>query len=274
MPTKPKASSTQTKKATISPSLPKTRRINFSFLGKINITYVLFFLLMIASFLIGVLVTKVQYLEKGVTLNNAVGNTGTTGQDQALAPQQPTGPVDVAVGQLPPLGDENAPITLVEFSDFECPFCEAFYTDALPQIKKEYIDTGKAKLYYRHFPLTSIHPNAQIAAEASECANDQGQFWAYHDLLFGNQQEWAALTGDAVNSKLVEYATSLGIDSGSFQECLTSGKFADNVNKDLNEGAQAGVDGTPATFINGYLVVGAVPFEDFKAQIEAQLENK
>lgn len=274
MPTKSKTTSSSTKKESASSSLPKTRRINFSFLGKINITYILFFLLMIASFLIGVLVTKVQYLEKGVTLTNNIGTAGGTPiQDQALAPQQPTGPVDVAVGHLPPLGNEDAPITLVEFSDFECPYCASLFTDILPQIKKEYIDTGKAKLYYRHFPLAAIHPNAQIAAEASECANDQGQFWAYHDLLFDNQQEWASLTGDAVNSKLVEYASSLGIDSGSFESCLTSGKFAENVAKDLEEGAQAGVDGTPGTFVNGYLVVGAVPFEQFKAQIDSELEK-
>ena len=277
MPTKAAAPKTPEKKPDNSSRLPKTRKLSLNFLAKINITYILFFLLIIASFLIGVLVTKVSYLEKGVTVNNAAAGTNTNGtidQNQAAAPQQPTGPVDVAVGHLPVLGDENAPVTLVEFSDFECPFCEALFTDTLPQIKKDYIDTGKAKLYYRHYPLTSIHPNAQIAAEASECANDQGQFWNYHDLLFGNQQEWAALSGDAVNSKLVEYATSLGIDSGSFQECLTSGKFTDNVNKDLNDGMSAGVDGTPATFINGYLLVGAVPYEQFKAQIDAQLNDK
>ena len=142
-----------------------------------------------------------------------------------LAPQQPIGPVDVAVGNLPPLGDEDAPVTLVEFSDFECPFCNAFFTDTLPQIKEEYIDTGKAKLYYRHYPLASIHPNAQITAEASECANDQGQFWAYHDLLFENQQEWAALIGEAVNEKLAEYASGLGLSVNEFNDCLTSGKF-------------------------------------------------
>ena len=271
MPTKPSPDKNQAKKST-SPSLPKTRKINFNFLSRINITYVLFFLLIIASFLIGVLVTKVSYLEKGVSVSpNTTGTTDPTAQE--YIPQQPTGPVDVAVGNLPALGDENAPVSLVVFSDFECPFCQAFYTDALPQIKEEYIDTGKAKLYFRHFPLTSIHPNAQLAAEASECVNEQGQFWNYHDLLFENQQEWASLTGEAVNEKFTEYATSLGLNSGSFQECLTSGKFTENVNKDLEEGATAGVDGTPATFINGYLTVGAVPYEQFKAEIEARLEE-
>lgn len=262
-------------KSTITPKLPKTRKINFNFLAKTNITYILFILLIIAAFLLGVLVTKVQYLEKGIALS---GNSDTTGTneltDENLAPQQPTGPVDVAVGNLPPLGKEDAPVTLIEFSDFECPFCNSFYTDVLPQLKKDYLDTGKAKLYFRHFPLTSIHPNAQLASEASECANDQGQFWDYHNVLFENQNEWASLTGGTYEAKLTEYATSLGLDSSSFQECLTSGKFTENVNTDLEEGAQAGVDGTPATFVDGYLIVGAVPYDQFKVQIDAQLENK
>lgn len=234
----------------------------------------LFLLLIVAAFLIGVLVTKVQYLEGGSTVNTGIG--GNQGGDQFAGdsfPQQPTGPVDVAVGHLPPLGDEDAPVTIIEFSDFECPFCESLYTETLPQIKEEYLDTGKAKLYYRHFPLTAIHPNAQISAEASECANDQDQFWNYHDQLFDNQGDWISLSGDAVNEKLVEYAGTLGLNTGDFESCLTSGKFADNVTEDLSDGSAAGVDGTPAVFINGFLTVGAVPFEEFKAAIDAQLEN-
>jgi len=274
MPAKSASPKDETKKSNLTPKLPNTRKINFNFLAKINITYILFALLIIAAFLLGVLVTKVQYLEKGI---GASGNTNTIGAneltDQNLAPQQPTGPVDVAVGSLPALGNEDAPVTIIEFSDFECPFCGAFFTDVLPQLKTEYIDTGKAKLYFRHFPLTSIHPNAQLAHEASECANDQGQFWGYHDILFENQNEWASLTADTFNTKLTEYATTLGLNSGSFQECLDSGKFTESVNKDLEEGSAAGVDGTPATFVDGYLIVGAVPYEQFKAQIEAQLEN-
>jgi protein-disulfide isomerase len=271
MPTKSQSSKTHPE-LSISSSIPKIKKLNFSFFGKINITYILFALLIIAAYLLGVLVTKVQYLENGVSPSgNTVANADL---EQNTGPTQPTGPVKVDVGNLPPLGDENAPVTLVEFSDFECPFCEAFFTDSLPQIKKEYIDTGKAKLYFRHYPLTAIHPNAQIAAEASECANDQDQFWNYHDKLFINQTEWTPLTGEAITDKLVEYATTLGLSADEFRTCLTTNKFADNVNKDIQEGSAAGVDGTPATFINGYLTVGAVPFAEFKAAIEARLEDK
>lgn len=95
----------------------------------------------------------------------------------------------VKVGDLPALGKENAPVTLIEFSDFQCPFCGRFYSGAEAQIKKEYVETGKVKIYYRDFPLIQIHPGAQKGAEAGRCANDQGKFWQYHDLIFANQDK-------------------------------------------------------------------------------------
>jgi protein-disulfide isomerase len=93
----------------------------------------------------------------------------------------------VGVGNLPPRGNLNAPVTFIEFSDYECPFCSRFYTDAEQQIMKEYVNTGKVKFYYRDYPLTSIHPGAQKAAEAARCAGDQNKYWEYHDLVFTNQ---------------------------------------------------------------------------------------
>ncbi|HLD01366.1 MAG TPA: thioredoxin domain-containing protein [Patescibacteria group bacterium] len=101
--------------------------------------------------------------------------------------------VVVAKGHLPFRGNEKAKVTVVEFSDFQCPFCKSFFDNALQEVKKQYIDTGKIAFFYRHYPLTQIHPNAQIAAEASECANEQGKFWEYHDLLFQNQDAWSNL---------------------------------------------------------------------------------
>lgn len=100
---------------------------------------------------------------------------------------------EVEIGHLPTLGKKST-VTVVEFSDFQCPFCEQFFSNTWPQLKKEYIDTGKITFAYRHFPLTSIHPNAMPAAIAAECANEQGKFWEYHDLLFQNQKEWSDLT--------------------------------------------------------------------------------
>jgi protein-disulfide isomerase len=118
-----------------------------------------------------------------------------SGNRSPLTPEEASGSaqINVAKGHLPVLGNEKAKITIVEFSDFQCPFCERFFIDTLPQLKKEYLDTGKAQLTFRHFPLTSIHPNAQKAHEASECANEQGKFWEYHDLLFQTQQSWSEL---------------------------------------------------------------------------------
>ena len=160
-------------------------------------------------------------------------------------------------------GDFNAPITLVEFSDFECPFCERHYP-TLSQILDEY--KGKVRLVYKHFPL-GFHPNAQKAAEASECADEQGKFWEYHDKLFANQPNGYSL------EKFKQWAKDLGLNSGKFDACLDSGKFAQKVQADYQEGAQKGVNGTPATFVNGQLVSGAVPYGSFKQIIDDLLSQ-
>lgn len=233
---------------------------------KINIVYILGALLLVASFLIGVLITKVSYLE---------GNGGTTATqptDESGAIEI-TGPVDVEEGHLPVLGNKDAKVTIIEFSDFQCPFCKTLFDESLAQIKKDYVDTGKAKFAYRHYPLNSIHPNAQITAEASECANEQGKFWEYHDQLFTYQSDWETLSGEELNTKLSEYATAVGIDGAALLSCVTSNKYADKVEEDIAAGNEIGVDGTPATFINGIRISGAVPYEEFKAEIEKALEE-
>ncbi len=117
------------------------------------------------------------------------GNRSPLTEDEASGAAQ----MEVAKGHLPVLGNDDAKITIIEFSDFQCPFCKQFYTDTLPQLKSEYLDTGKAQLTFRHYPLTSIHPNAETAHRASECANEQGKFWEYHDLLFETQDSWSGL---------------------------------------------------------------------------------
>jgi protein-disulfide isomerase/copper chaperone CopZ len=155
-------------------------------------------------------------------------------------------------------GDFNAPITLVEFSDFECPFC-ARHFPTLNKILSDY--QGKVKLVYKHFPLP-FHPNAQKAAEASECAAEQGKFWEYHDKLFENFSQGYSL------EKFKQWAKELGLDANRFNNCLDSGKYAQKVQKDIQEGNQKGVDGTPATFVNGQLISGALPYEAFKQIID------
>lgn len=164
----------------------------------------------------------------------------------------------------PFLGDPNAPVTIVEFGDFQCPFCRRFHAQTLPLIIDEYVKTGKARFVYRDFPLSSIHEQAQKSAEAAECANEQGKFWPYHDLLF-QRQEGLSIS----NYKL--WAGELGLNQGQFNSCLDSGKYSAEVEKDAEDGRKAGVTGTPATFVNGRLVSGAVPFAQFKAVIEEEL---
>ena len=160
-------------------------------------------------------------------------------------------------------GDFDAPITLVEFSDFECPFCERHY-QTLNKILNDY--SGKVRLVYKHFPL-GFHPNAQKAAEASECADEQGKFWEYHDKLFGGLQ-----VGYSVEN-FKKWTKDLGLNSGKFNDCLDSGKFSQKVKDDYQEGLQKGVNGTPATFVNGQLVSGALPYDSFKQIIDNLLSQ-
>lgn len=160
-------------------------------------------------------------------------------------------------------GDPNAVVTIVEFSDYECPFCARFYNDAYQQIKSEYIDTGKIKMIFRDFPL-GFHKNAQKAAEAAECAGDQDKYYEMHDQLFEN-----GVTGGVESFK--EYAKIIGLDQNQFDECLDSGENAKEVQDDFKAGQAAGVKGTPAFFINGELISGAQPFSVFKEKIDAYL---
>lgn len=157
-------------------------------------------------------------------------------------------------------GPAEAPVTIVEFSDFQCPFCRRAEA-TVKRILDEYGD--KVRLVYRDYPLP-MHSNAHRAAEAAECAQDQGKYWKYHDLLFENQR--------ALDEKsLIAYAKQVGMDEKTFAECLKSGKHRSEVDKDIEDGNRAGVSGTPSFFINGRPLSGAVPFAQFKEVIDAEL---
>jgi protein-disulfide isomerase len=163
----------------------------------------------------------------------------------------------------PAQGPSNAPIELVEFSDFQCPYCER----AFPTIKQVLSTYGnKVHFVYRNYPLPS-HPNARPAAEAAQCANEQGQFWAYHDRLFGDQSK---LKDDDLKAT----AASLGMDAAKFNACFDSHKYKQRVDTDLQAGNEAGVNGTPAFFVNGRLLSGAQPFDEFKKVIDEELARR
>lgn len=214
--------------------------------------------------------------------NGGSGTLGVTGQAVGNQPTQPSdggvpSNIKVSVDDDPVLGEKDAPVTIIEFSDFECPFCGRFYTQTEKQIIDEYINDGKVKLVYRDFPLTSIHPYAQKAAEAGECADEQGKFWDYHDLLFEKQGEWAASAGGTGVSQFKEYATTLKLDTKKFNECLDSGKYEEEVTKDSGDAVAAGGRGTPYfVFLNADgevagAVSGAQPYANFQAAIESTL---
>jgi protein-disulfide isomerase len=165
---------------------------------------------------------------------------------------------------------------MVEFSDFQCPFCAKFFKETYSQIKSKYIDTGKVKLVFRHYPLP-MHQNAQKAAEAAECANRQGKFFEYHDLLFENSQSDGS--GLAMED-LKKYADQLGLNKGTlgfgkdkFNQCLDRGEAAETVKKDVSDAQSAGISGTPSFFVNGKKIVGAQPFANFEQAIEEALKK-
>lgn len=163
----------------------------------------------------------------------------------------------------PARGPEGAKVTIVEFSDFQCPFCSRAIK-TVDEVVKQY--DGKVRLVFRQFPL-DFHQQAAKAAEASLCAADQGKFWEYHDKLFASQQ--ALQVAD-----LKQYAGELSLDAAKFGECLDSGAKAAQVNADLEAGKKVGVNGTPAFFINGVMLSGAQPIEEFKSIIDEELKGK
>jgi protein-disulfide isomerase len=187
------------------------------------------------------------------------------GPSPSAAPQ-PAGRQVIDLDDDPVLGDPNAPVTIVSFEDYQCPFCGRAFQQTFPQLKSEYVDTGKAKIVFRDFPL-SFHPEAQPAAEASECADEQGKFWEYHDALFNNQNLLGA-------SYYAQLAGDLGLDVDQFTQCMDSGKYRQEVQADFAYGSQVGVSGTPTFFINGIKLVGAQPYEAFKQVIEAELAGQ
>jgi len=169
-------------------------------------------------------------------------------------------------------GSKDAPITIVEFSDFQCPFCGRFYEGAYKEIKSKYIDTGKVKLYFRNLPL-SFHPGAMPAAIAAECAREQGgdkAFFAMHDKIFAGQG--TLFTGDlnSINTNLKNIAKTVGIDMSKFNDCYDNQKTKDVVAADQAAAASVGIDGTPGFIVNGQVISGAQPFAVFQAAIEAK----
>lgn len=196
----------------------------------------------------------------GIAAKGNLGGAAATGEK-----------VDVSVDDDPMLGNPKAKVTLVEFSDFQCPFCRAFWSGAFQQIKTEYIDTGKVRFVYRDFAL-SFHAGAIPAAEGAQCANEQGKFWEMHDKIFEGQEKQGSGTIQFGKEDVRKWAGQVqGLDMDNWNECFNSGKYQAEIDADFQDGSKYGVSGTPTIFINGIPVVGAQPFEVFKAEIDKLL---
>ncbi len=171
----------------------------------------------------------------------------------------------------PTMGASEAKIIIVEYSDFQCPYCKSAAVEVAPKILKEY--EGKVKLVYKHFPLDNVHPWAREAAVASECAFEQGneRFWKFHDLVFEKQEE---LTKDNAKEKFEVFAKDLGLNTDKFKTCFDSPATAQKVSKDVSEAKSLGVSSTPTFFVNGFLVRGGASYERIKATIDAHLTGK
>ncbi len=210
---------------------------------------------------------KIASVAAGVIVESESQPTGTLKEVLPSQPSQGQQPsrIEVNADGNPVKGSKGAPVTIIEFSEFECPFCERFYRQTFPLIEENYIETGEVRYVFRDFPL-SFHQNAQKAAEAAECADEQGKFWEYHDKLFGNQR---ALD---INS-LKQYAKDLGLNTAKFNDCLGSGKMVSEVQKDFTDGSKYGVSGTPTFFINGIKLVGAQSYSAFEQIIEQELNK-
>lgn len=179
----------------------------------------------------------------------------------------------------PVLGDANAPVTVVEFGDFQCPFCGKFFTETEPQIVNQYVKTGKVKFVYRDFAF--LGDESQAAAEAASCANEQGKFWAYHNTLYNylwNNYYAKGKSGENVgafsSAHLAGFASDIGLDTARFSECVSAHRFKNEVDKDTADGRANGVGGTPSFFINGRFFEGALPFSQFQQAIDSALAGK
>ena len=211
-----------------------------------------------------------NFFSENIEGYNSGGNSNPSQDSYGGGYRTPSNPQNLEVDIVgePFKGDESAPVVIVEFSDYECPFCARFYSQTLPLIEEQYINTGQVKLVYKDFPL-SFHRMGEPAAIAANCVHEQlgnDKYWEMHDLIFENQQ---ILT----QSNLDIWAEELGVNSDEYESCIANPEMIQEVQEDIREGSALGVSGTPSFVINGELVVGAQPFSVISEVIERKLEE-
>lgn len=251
---------------------PQTQETVFGLKGDSKTMFILGLAVGVGAMALLALVAIIALLLNGTSLNTAkAAGTNTNNQPNVAANnnnadpsanQPPAGPVPEVTKADHIRGKADAKVTIIEYSDYQCPFCQK-HEKTMQQIAKDF--PNDVRIIYRHFPLSSIHPFAQKASEASECASAQGKFWEMHDQLFILGESASGLTIDGMK----KIAADLKLDTGKFNNCLDKGEMANVVNQMYQDGATAGVSGTPANFVNGQLLEGALPYDQFKQAISA-----
>jgi len=225
--------------------------------------------LVVLAFAVGLLLGYVLW-GRGTTVTAAAPSQETANQPSDPVQEAPVTAqpqytrYDIPTEGYPSLGPADAPITIVEFSDFQCPFCRRFHQETYSALLNAY--PGQIRFVYRNLPLTSIHPNAMSAAIASLCANDQNVYWDYHDKLFSSE----TLSRDIY----IQYASELGVNVDDFSACLDSGAHDDYIAQDMDFALNLGVQSTPTFFVNGLAVVGAQPLDTFQQIIDKELAGE
>ncbi len=229
--------------------------------------------IVVAGVLIGGAVVFALLYKGGSSAGNGAAQNGNNANGQAAS----TTDVMNVGGRDIVLGNANAPVTIVEYSDYQCPYCGKFFAETQPLIVKNYVDTGKVRLVFRNFPF--LGPESVAAAEAAECAIDQNQGAAYHDALYRAKYAEEAGGGSendgSMNSAFfIKLAQQLNLDIPTFTTCINSNKYANEVKQEEARGVAAGVNSTPTFFVNGQQVLGAQPYATFQAGIDALLKGQ
>lgn len=226
---------------------------------------ILFLLLLVTViFILGIFLKKVNYYVEGFVTNDwsRIKDVYVDASGYSASGNQ-VSRIDVETGDDPFFGNPEAKVVVVEFGDFGCPFCKQNAPD-LVKIRNEYAD--KIKFIWRDFPLTYLHPEALMAAEAASCANEQGMFWPYHDLLYSKQGQYKE------EIDMIAYANDLGLDESRFKDCLSGTRYESEAQIDFQDGIRLGVKGTPTFYVNGVRLSGVVPYETFKKILDRYLE--
>jgi protein-disulfide isomerase len=228
--------------------------------------------------LAALLLSAAIFIDTKIILKRLDNNSAAAGAQQAVQAadpgqgQQPAaqaGPVNINLkSDTPFLGNKDAKVTVVEYADYQCPFCEKWYTNVMSELKSKYINSGKIKFVFQDFAFLGADSNT--AAEATHCAADQNKFWQYHDYLFTHQGQEGSGWATADHQK--EFAKAVGLNTSQFNQCLDSGKYKQQVLDETAAGKTYGVSGTPTVFVNGKILVGAQPASALTALIDAALK--